>query len=1106
MNISVTFPSAGRIVVRSRELFGDPDTDFCRRFVAGIERAEEILGVSIGGDGAMAAAEIRYHAKKYSLQQVLDVVTERLSRGPASYEANGSANGHANGSTIGHANGSANGHANGSTNGRSSAASGSYANGRSSELLNGRRYRGVKRVDRDRFGPGEVFAALRKTRRNDVEDSIETEGSGWRVTSRTPGRIRLRNDLLLRKKEVCQAIERELMSVLGIEKYTTSATTGSVLIVYDRGQLNSSQIVEILDSALRQAEIPLKNDRPDLHLPVCTFSVAAAAVAQFVAPPLLPFTAALFAYTSIPTFKEARVVLFKERRLGVDVLDSIVVIGCLSTMSIFPGAVLCWCLGFGKVLVKKTQDDSKKLLLSAFGKQPRYVWLYREGAEVQVPLEKLEQGDVIVVNTGEVVPVDGFVREGMAMIDQHALTGESAPAEKGIGDRVFAATVMVAGKIFVEVERSGNETASAKISQILNDSAGYKLTSQHKGERLADKAVIPTLALGSLGLATMGPAGAVAVLNSDFGTGIRMAAPLAMLSTLALCAHKGILVKDGRALELMNEIDTVLFDKTGTLTRERPEVGRIVASAGFEPDQILRYAAAAENKFAHPIAKAILHRFEELGVPLPMIDDSKYHVGYGITVHVEGRTIRVGSARFMDLEGVEISPEVKALLADAHDEGHTLVMVAVDDRLGGAIELQASVRPEVREIVKGLRDRGIKHIAIISGDHEAPTRKLAQSLGMDRYFAQVLPADKASYVEQLQSEGKKVCFVGDGINDSIALKKANVSISLRGASSIATDTAHIVFMEEGLSKLCDLRDISRDLDRNVRKSWHLIIAPNALCIGGAFFLGFGIMASVVTNNVAALAALANGMLPLRKIAEAQAESEHEQEMRLAYARERGFASHTNGERPVATAAAAASRLAAAIDHDLTECSNENSANHSEANGSTREERTNGFHRNGNPPPHFHVNSSESNGVHRSEERAKSSEEANGRSRPAQNGVEGNGAAAGAWTWSRARHGELLVERTIARDLDDRMRKEILVEIDRRRDELDVDFDAIWSDGEPVLTVDSRMFMLTVVFQEKRYRVYAKLSLAARMFARDRERERAVEFIDSIARDLDLQPI
>ena len=203
----------------------------------------------------------------------------------------------------------------------------------------------------------------------------------------------------------------------------------------------------------------------------------------------------------------------------------------------------------------------------------------------------------------------------------------------------------------MQVEKSGNETASAKISQILNDTAGYKLSSQHKGERLADKAVIPTLAVGAVGMAVMGPAGAVAVLNSDFGTGIRMAAPLAMLSSLALCANKGILVKDGRALELMNEVDTVLFDKTGTLTRERPEVSRIIASRGFEPERILQFAAAAEKRFHHPIALAILHKAQELGIELPPTDDTQYKVGYGITVSVAGQTISVGSRRFMDMEG-----------------------------------------------------------------------------------------------------------------------------------------------------------------------------------------------------------------------------------------------------------------------------------------------------------------------------------------------------------------------------------------------------------------------------------------------------------------------
>jgi Cu2+-exporting ATPase len=635
------------------------------------------------------------------------------------------------------------------------------------------------------------------------------------------------------------------------------------------------------------------------------------------------------------------------------------------------------------------------------------------------------------------------------MIDQHALTGESTPAEKGIGDRVFASTVMVAGKVYVEVEKAGNETASAKISQILNDTAGYKLTSQHKGERLADKAVIPTLALASVGMATMGPAGAVAILNSDFGTGIRMAAPLAMLSSLALCAHKGILVKDGRALELMNEVDTVLFDKTGTLTRERPEVGRVIACNDHDPQAILRYAAAAEAKFAHPIAKAILHAYEATGQALPPIEDSRYHVGYGITVHLEGHAIRVGSARFMDLETITIPPEVHAALDEAHREGNTLVMVAVDDALGGAIELQASVRPEVRSIIEGLRKRGIKHIAIISGDHDAPTRKLAESLGMDRYFAQVLPADKADYVERLQKEGRKVCFVGDGINDSIALKKANVSVSLRGATSIATDTAHIVFMEEGLSKLCDLRDIARDLDRNVKRSWQLILAPNGLCIAGAFTMGFGVMMSVLTNNVAALAALANGMLPLRRIAQAQADSQLEQDKRVA----KGLAGQVE---PVTTLEIHTPEA----DIQIEVCDPE------EQDATTDQEIVVDV-----PAPAFDAVAEEDT----------------------INVVEP----------SFDHLGDCLFERPLKRTLDGELRRAILEAAMSRSDQLPFQADFEWHASDPVLHFKSSILPLSAAFAPGRIAVYAKLSLATRMLVTESNRRRAIRFIEEIADELDL---
>jgi Cu2+-exporting ATPase len=836
-DIKVQLPEDGIIRVESVRLFADPDGPLCRRFVELSFQAPEIEGVLIV-PAPVPAVELQFDATQRGQRQVLEHLAVLLNAEDEPEAAPPS----------------------------------SGATSRMSGQQRDRIEVPPALTARDRHGVVRYHRYARRV-------------TGWRVASQRVGMIKLENPVLYRKAALCDAIERELMSVLGVDRYETSARNGSAKIEYDPRQLGPAQIIEILDGVLASAEHPKQLDWPEFDLAICTASVPLAALAQFAMPALLPVSAALFAYTTLPSFQGAYRVLSRERRLGVDVFDSIVVLGCLWTLHVFPGAILAWCLSFGRFLVRRTEDSSKKMLLGAFGKQPRFVWLLKDGVEIKVPLDRPEKGDVVVIHTGEVVPVDGIIADGLALIDQHALTGESTPAEKGVGDRVFASTVMVSGEVQVVVEKSGSDTATAKIAQILNDTAGYKLASQHRGERLADKAVIPTLAVGAVAWTTIGSQGAVAAMNSDLGTGIRMAAPLGMLSTLALCAQKGILVKDGRALDLLCEVDTVLFDKTGTLTRERPEVGRVIAANGFNPLQILRYAAAAERRFHHPIALAILQKAAEQGLRLPLTDATQYKVGYGITVGVDGHRVRVGSRRFMELEGVRLTREVEGVLDDAHREGHTMVMIAVDGELGGAVELRGSVRPEVRGIVRGLRERGIRHIAIISGDHEAPTRKLAEELGMDRYFAQVLPADKADYVEQLKREGRKVCFVGDGINDAIALKKADVSISLGGATSIATDTAHVVFMEQGLGKLCELRDIARDLERNVRNSWIMILVPNIACIVGVFTLGFGIGASVVTNNVAALGALANGLWPMRKVAQLEAERRHLFEIQL---RQSGF--------------------------------------------------------------------------------------------------------------------------------------------------------------------------------------------------------------------------
>jgi heavy metal translocating P-type ATPase len=725
-------------------------------------------------------------------------------------------------------------------------------------------YRGEQTPEIRPSFPGEILRVLPKTlcrlRTFRYGETIST----WELRLSLPGWIRLRNALVVNKAHFGEALERELLGLTGVEEFRLHPTAGSISIAFNPSIIRADQVVRQLDLALVKAPIRRKKPSPNFGLQVATGSLVLSTAATFFVPLLLPIGAALMLYTALPSFRRAWRVLKNERRLCVDVLDSLIFIACLFTGEIFVGAVAAWFLSFGRKLLRQTRKDSANMLLQTFGKQPATARVLRAGQELEATLDEVRLGERVVIYTGEIVPVDGVIEQGEAILDQHALTGESAPAEKGVGDKVYASTVMLAGKVIVQVERAGKETASSKISAVLKRTVAYKLRSQSRGEDFADLAVVPALGISTLAAGIADPSAALAVINSECGTGIRMAAPLGMLTSLTLCAQHGILIKDGRALEMMRQVDTLLFDKTGTLTREKPEVGRILCCGTHTPEQVLSLAAAAEQRFTHPIARAILERFQQLNQPLPQVDMSKYHVGFGITVEIEGEIIRVGSRRFLAIERISMPAELEPDLARMHTEGNSFVTVAVGDHLAGVLELRSSHRPEAEAIVEGLRAQGVKHLAIISGDHEAPTRRLSEQLGMDRYFAEVLPQEKARYVELLQREGRTVCFVGDGINDSIALKKANVSISLRGASTIATDTAQIVFMEESLAKICTLMEVSHALENNVRRSWHLILLPNTLCVAGVFMFGFNIWHSVLFNNLSTLLGLANGLLPLRR--------------------------------------------------------------------------------------------------------------------------------------------------------------------------------------------------------------------------------------------------
>ncbi len=613
----------------------------------------------------------------------------------------------------------------------------------------------------------------------------------------------------------------------------------------DTTTIKSQKIAKVKDSTVNEAV-----ERENHYLKVTTIAASVSAIRNVYSPlafPLHFISVGLLIYIVTPALKRGEK-LIRQKKSGNDLLVSTSAFVCLATNQLFTLSIGYLWYYFGSKLIAKTQNHSQKMLTNIFEQQFKTVWVLKDNVEIEVPLETLNINDIVVVNTGEVVPIDGVVTAGTALIDQHALTGESQPAEKGKGDEVFASTVIISGKIYVKVEKSGEETTVSKIGQILNR-AVVKTDAQTMGENWADSIALPILGLTTFTLMTVGYFGATAVVTSGFGSSIRMLSPLGVLNHINLATQQGILIKDGRALEKLSQVDTILFDKTGTLTIEQPEIAQIIVCDGYQEDEVLKYAATAENKLTHPIAKAIINKATEYKLTLPTIDNSKYQMGYGVTVTLEDKIIHVGSIRFMTTERMTLPAKIEEAIKISHHEGNSLVIVAVNRQIIGAIEIQASMRTEVKPMVKTLRQFGIKHISIVSGDHEQPTKKLATSLGMDSYFYEVLPENKAQIVEQLQQEGKVVCFVGDGINDAIAMKKADVSISIKGASSIATDIAPIVLMDSGLSHLCKLFDISRSLNTTLRNSLKIAITPNIITIICVFILHFGRLEGIVLDAI-----------------------------------------------------------------------------------------------------------------------------------------------------------------------------------------------------------------------------------------------------------------
>ena len=598
-------------------------------------------------------------------------------------------------------------------------------------------------------------------------------------------------------------------------------------------------------------------------------NTALASTGALFFPPLKLLSIFSLLYLILPVFQKAKESIFQERRARIEIFDSVGVIFMLGSGYIVTTNLAFIAYWGAQKLRLTTENNSRESLINIFGEQPRSVWILKDGVEIEVPFESLEVEEILVSRAGEQIPADGVVIHGIASVDQHMLTGEAQPAEKGIGDRVFSATVVISGWLHIRVEKAGKATVAAEIGEILENTTNFTSALESQGKAMADASTIPAFVLALGSFPVVGFQGTVALFCSNFLINMRMFSPISMLNFLNMASQEGVLIKDGRSLQTLAQVDTVVFDKTGTLTLEQPRVRSIytfngrMKDDGNEENKVLAIAATAEYRQSHPIALAILGEAGERGLDIAEIDEANYKIGYGITVKTEGKMIRVGSQRFMETENIPLPKTFSHIAEQSYEQGYSLVYVASDEGLIGVIEMESAIRPEAKQVIQLLKKRSMTFY-IISGDHETPTRKMAEKLGIEHWFAHVLPRDKAKLIEELQEQGRKVCFVGDGINDGIALKKADVSVSMRGASTIATDSAQIVLMDETLEKLPGLFDISHRFQDNMKNAFLATGFPQVISIGGVFFYHFTIMHTLLMYIVSVASGGTVVMLPAIK--------------------------------------------------------------------------------------------------------------------------------------------------------------------------------------------------------------------------------------------------
>ena len=601
-----------------------------------------------------------------------------------------------------------------------------------------------------------------------------------------PGRVRINAPTLCRRRKLAEATLKWLRSHDAVRRARINYDCASLIVEYD---VAHEKLLRLLLGHLRLMDW---NDLRRLVTPEQDAGEPQPLTAQdlIASPPLAPncfplilptlslvmtfslnpiaraINAPLMLWNAYPIALRAWRIWRRESRLNVDFLDTLAITASVAQNHHTAGALITWLVKLGDWFRDLTMAGSKRAIGDLLEFQSKTAWIKIDGLVVSVPARALKVGDEVVVYPGEVIPVDGEIIDGNASIDQKTITGEGLPVTRGRGEAVFAATVIRDGQLAIKAMRVGSETTAGQIVRLIDSAPIGDTRMQNHAERLADRLVVPTLALAS-GAAFLSRDfnRFLSLVIVDYGTGIRVSAPTAMLSSMTHAAKAGIIAKSGRHMERLAEVDTIIFDKTGTLTQGAPAIIDLINYQDhMTPGHLLGLAAAAESRLQHPVAEALRARAKELQVNLPVCDETQYQIGLGVEGQVNGYYMHVGNERFMRQSNIWIG-QTTTDRANLDEQGYSCLYIAVDGKMAGLVPYADQIRPESPSVIQRLKEMGIRNTIMLTGDNPVVARAVAERLGLTRQYADMLPADKAEVIQKLQREGNIVAMVGDGIDD-----------------------------------------------------------------------------------------------------------------------------------------------------------------------------------------------------------------------------------------------------------------------------------------------------------------------------------------------------